>query len=172
MRSTAQYSPRETAVAGAWSRGGRLPMQEAWEIKSAAQYTTSDCDSPAWCDFLLPPVPLFLSILSLHLAAFQSMLINIQCLCTLPSCLSRWRNPWWKTKFRWQTRVFFLYATVASSSFIHCKSRPYKSINTCFWQEENDKGSLPWCSYQRQDCVKSAQDLTICNSLFSHLRYN
>lgn len=95
VSSTTQYSPWGTAVVEEWSRDGRLPMQETWEIKSAQSTQHFPLSLLPDINFLLS---VFLSILSPHLAAFQSLLLNIQCFCTLSSCLSKWHNPWRKKK--------------------------------------------------------------------------
>lgn len=124
-----------------------LIIQGTWEIKSAESRQHP------------PPSPLpviiyshlsFFFFFSPHLAAFQSIPINIQCLCTLSSCLSKWHNPWMAKK-RWQTQDFLLFSTFTASTFIHSKLYSYKSINTCSWQrrQEKDQQLLSWCSYQR-----------------------
>lgn len=80
-----------------------LIIQGTWNIKSAE----SRQHPP------LRPLPViiysylsFFLLLFHHLAAFQSIPINIQCLCTLSSCLSKWHNPWQKNTQMTNIRFF------------------------------------------------------------------
>lgn len=98
-----------------------LIIQGTREIKSAEEYTTAWSAFPSCHEFILFFLPLFPS----HLAALQSIPINIQCLCTLSSCLSKCHKLWQKYPDD-KHHIFSFTQLIFSSPFFLSKLQSYK----------------------------------------------